>query len=167
MSGTSSKPTRTRPQPSASTGPSRRTSAGTTTSGTSSPQITDDAGELLWYDEVFYADGPPLDGPFQRALFGLVIDPDRADEYEALHANPWPDLMAAIETSGFRKYTGFRRGGHVVYYGEFYPDLTSVFGKMATYEVNARWGAAFEGIITTITDPDGNLITADEVFHQD
>ena len=130
-------------------------------------QITDDAGELLWYDEVFYADGPPLDGPFQRALFGLVIDPDRADEYEALHANPWPDLMAAIETSGFRKYTGFRRGGHVVYYGEFYPDLTSFFGKMAMYEVNARWGAAFEGIITTITDPDGNLITADEVFHQD
>ena len=130
-------------------------------------QITDDSGELLWYDEVFHSDGPPLDGPFQRALFGLVIDPERAAEYEALHADPWPDMMDAIEASGFRNYTGFRRGAHVVYYGEFYPDMATVFGKMATYEVNARWGAAFEGIITTITDAGGNLITAGEVFHQD
>ncbi len=130
-------------------------------------QITDDAGALLWYDEVFHSDGPPLDGAFQRALFGLVIDPERAADYEGLHANPWPDLMEAIQASGFRNYTGFRRGGHVVYYGEFHPDMGTVFGKMATYEVNARWGAAFEGIITTITDANGNLITADEVYHQD
>ena len=69
-------------------------------------QITDDAGELLWYDEVFHSDGPPLDGPFERALFGLVIDPERSDDYEALHANAWPDLIEAIEASGFRNYTG-------------------------------------------------------------
>ena len=91
-------------------------------------QITDDSGSLLWYDKVFESDGPPLDGPFERGLFGLVIDPERADDYEALHANPWPDLMEAIEASGFRKYQGFRRGAHVVYYGEFYPDMETVFG---------------------------------------
>jgi L-rhamnose mutarotase len=130
-------------------------------------QITDDAGELLWYDEVFHSDGPALDGPFERGLFGLVIDIERADEYEALHANAWPDMLAAIEASGFRNYTGFRRGAHVVYYGEFYPDMETVFTKMAAHEVNDRWGAAFEGIITTIIDKDGNLITADEIYHQD
>jgi len=130
-------------------------------------QITDDSGQLLWYDKVFESDGPPLDGPFERALFGLVIDPDRAADYEALHANPWPDLMAAIEESGFRRYQGFRRGAHVVYYGEFYPDMATVFGRMGQTEVNARWGVAFEGIITKITDADGNLLVADEVYHQD
>ena len=130
-------------------------------------QITDDSGGLLWYDKVFEADGPALDGPFERGLFGLVIDPERADEYEALHANPWPDLMAAIQDSGFRKYQGFRRGAHVVYYGEFYPDMTTVFARMAAHEVNDRWGVAFQGIITTITDADGNLLAADEVYHQD
>ncbi|MFP5343324.1 MAG: L-rhamnose mutarotase [Candidatus Limnocylindria bacterium] len=130
-------------------------------------QITDDSGSLLWYDKVFESDGPALDGPFERGLFGLVIDPDRAADYEALHADPWPDLMEAIEASGFRKYQGFRRGAHVVYYGEFYPDMTTVFGRMAEHEVNARWGRAFEGIITTITDAEGNLITADEIYHQD
>ena len=120
-------------------------------------QITDDAGELLWYDEVFHSDGPPLDGPFERALFGLVIDPERSDDYEALHANAWPDLIEAIEASGFRNYTGFRRGAHVVYYGEFYPDMATVFAKMGATEVNARWGEAFEGIIIKITDDAGNL----------
>ncbi|MBA3236552.1 MAG: L-rhamnose mutarotase [Chloroflexi bacterium] len=130
-------------------------------------QITDDSGELVWYDEVFHSDGPALDGPIERALFGLVIDPERADEYETLHANPWPDLMEAIEASGFRNYTGFRRGAHVVYYGEYYPDMATVFGRMAEHEVNARWGAAFEGIITRIADDDGNLFVADEIYHQD
>ncbi len=130
-------------------------------------QITDDSGELLWYDEVFHSDGPKLDGPFERALFGLVIDPDRAADYEALHAAPWPDLIEAIEASGFRNYTGFRRGAHVVYYGEYYPDMATVFGKMASYDVNTRWGVAFEGIITRITDADGKLFTADEIYHQD
>lgn len=130
-------------------------------------QITDDSGALLWYDKVFESDGPPLDGPFERGVFGLVIDPERADDYEALHANAWPDLMEAIEASGFRKYQGFRRGAHVVYYGEFYPDMKTVFARMAEYEVNARWGRAFEGIITTITDAEGNLLAANEIYHQD
>ena len=108
-------------------------------------QITDDSGNLLWYDKVFESDGAPLDGPYERGLFGLVIDPERADDYEALHANPWPDLMAAIEASGFRKYQGFRRGAHVVYYGEFYPDMKTVFARMAEHEVNARWGDRLRG----------------------
>ncbi len=130
-------------------------------------QITDGDGKLLWYDEVFHAGGEPLEGAFERALFGLVVDPERTADYDALHADPWPDMMAAIEASGFRDYTGFRRGAHVVYYGEYYPDVATVFARMAEHEVNARWGKAFEGIITTITDPDGKLFTADEVFHQD
>ena len=33
--------------------------------------------------------------------------------------------------------------------------MDTVFGKIAQTEVNTRWGQAFEGIITTITDGDG------------
>jgi L-rhamnose mutarotase len=54
-----------------------------------------------------------------------------------------------------------------VYYGEFYPDMETAFARIGQTEVNARWGSAFEGIITTITDESGGLITADEIFHQD
>ena len=75
--------------------------------------------------------------------------------------------QAAIEASGYRNYSGFRRGAHVVYYGDYYPDMATVLAKMGQTEVNGRWGTAFEGIITKITDAEGRLITADEVFHQD
>jgi L-rhamnose mutarotase len=130
-------------------------------------EITTPEGDLIWYDEVFHAGGDPLPGPMTRGLLSLVIDPDRAADYDAIHADPWPDMMAAIHDSGFRNYTGFRRGAHVVYYGEYYPDMATVFGRIGSTDVNARWGKAFEGIITTITDAEGDLVTADEVFHQD
>jgi L-rhamnose mutarotase len=131
-------------------------------------QITDDAGELIFYDEVFHTnEGPVLEDPMQRGLISLVIDPERAADYEALHAEPWPDLIEAIADSGYRNYSGFRRGANVVYYGEYHPDMATVVGKMSRHEVNARWGDAFKGIITTITQPDGSLITAHEIYHQD
>ena len=130
-------------------------------------QITDDSGNLLWYGEVFHTDGPKLDGPMTRGLLTLVVDPERVGDYDAQHANAWPDLLQAIEDSGFRNYSGFRRGGHVIYYGEYYPDMATAFGRIGQTDVNTRWGESLAGIITTITDPDGNLITADEVYHQD
>ncbi len=129
-------------------------------------RINEPDGSMLWYDEVFHSDSG-VDGEATRGLFGLVVAPDRIAEYEALHANPWPDMIAALDAAGFRNYTGFRRGNHVVYYGEFVPDLQTAMTRMDDFEVNARWGAAFEGIITTITDENGGFITAREVFHQD
>jgi L-rhamnose mutarotase len=130
-------------------------------------QITDCDGGLIWYREIFHAEGRPQAGPMQRGLLTLVVDPGRVDEYDARHADPWPDMMQAIDDAGFRNYTGFRRGSHVVYYGEYHPDMTTVFGRIGGTDVNRRWGESFAGIITTITDADGALITADEVFHQD
>jgi len=130
-------------------------------------EITAPDGGLIWYEEMFHAGGDPLPEGMQRVLFHITIDPERAADYDAIHADAWPDMMAAIHDAGFRNYTGFRRGGSVVYYGELYPDLPSVLASIGRTEVNARWGRAFEGIITTITDADGSLIRADEVFHQD
>lgn len=129
-------------------------------------ESADAQGEPLLYEEVFHTDGGGS-GPMRRGLIGLVVDPDRIADYEAMHAEPWPDLIDAIRDSGYQNYSGFRRGNHVVYYGEYHPDIDTVSAKMGTHEVNARWGKAFEGIITTITTEDGRLITADEVYHQD
>ncbi|MBX3028865.1 MAG: L-rhamnose mutarotase [Chloroflexi bacterium] len=127
---------------------------------------TDAAGEPLFYEELFHTDGGG-EGPMRRGFLGLVVNPARIDYYEDLHANPWPDLIEAIAASGYRNYSGFRRGNHVVYYGEYHPDIETVSARMGTHEVNTRWGQAFEGVITRITTDDGKLITADEVYHQD
>ena len=130
-------------------------------------EIADANGQMLRYEEIFHLDGPPLDGPMQRGLLTLVIDTDRATEYEARHAAPWPEMVEALRANGFRNYSGFRRGAHVVYYGEFYPEMATAFGRMGETNVNRRWGESFKGIITTITGPDGGLITAHEVYHND
>ncbi|MEZ4595748.1 MAG: L-rhamnose mutarotase [Chloroflexota bacterium] len=129
-------------------------------------EAADASGQPLFYEEVFHTDGGGS-GPMRRGFLGLVVDPDRIPEYEALHADPWPDMLEAIARSGYANYSGFRRGNHVVYYGEYHPDMDTVGARMAATEVNTRWGKAFEGIITTITTEDGRLITADEVYHQD
>jgi L-rhamnose mutarotase len=129
-------------------------------------ESTDANGQPLFYEEVFHTDGAG-EGPMSRAFITLVVEPSRIPYYDELHANPWPDMIQAIAASGYKDYSGFRRGNHVVYYGEYHPDLPTVTAKMGTYEVNARWGKAFEGVITTIVNEDGTLITADEVYHQD
>lgn len=129
-------------------------------------EISDPGGELLWYQEIFHANGGG-EGPSERGLLTLVVDPEQAAEYDRRHAQPWPEMMDAIDAAGIHNYTGFRRGPHVVYYGEFHPDMATAFGRIGETEVNRRWGESFAGIITTITTPDGDLITAREVFHQD
>ena len=129
-------------------------------------ESADAAGEPLFYEQLFHTDGGGS-GPMSRGLLTLVVNPDRIPYYEQLHAEPWPDLIEAIAASGYSNYSGFRRGNHVVYYGEYFPDIDTVSARMGETEVNTRWGQAFEGVITTITTPDGKLITADEVYHQD
>jgi L-rhamnose mutarotase len=123
-------------------------------------------GERQWYREIFHANGGG-DGPMQRGLLTLVVDPERVEEYDARHADPWPEMMEAIDQAGIHNYTGFRRGSHVVYYGEYHPDMETAFGRIGETEINRRWGESFTGIITTIVDEAGRLITAQEVFHQD
>lgn len=120
-----------------------------------------------FYREIFHSDGPALKGPFKRGMFVLVVHPDRIAEYDERHANPWPDMMQALADSGFRNYSGFRSGLLVAYYGEFYPDMRTATDTIGATDVNRRWGESFNGIITTITDEDGRLFTADEVFHVD
>ena len=123
-------------------------------------------GERMWFQEIFHANGGGA-GPFERGLFTLVVHPDRIAEYDERHAHPWPEMMRALDDSGFHNYTGFRRESHVVYYGEFYPDMARVVAAIGATDVNRRWNVSFEGIITTITDATGNLVTGREVFHVD
>ena len=128
--------------------------------------VVADPTRPIHYSEVFHTDaGPRLGPPMARGMLSLVIDPERAAVYDELHAHPWPDLIEALADAGFRSYSGFRRGAHVVYYGEFYPDMRTAFARMSRHEVDARWGRALDGVITAIRGQDGWLFTAKEVFH--
>jgi L-rhamnose mutarotase len=54
-----------------------------------------------------------------------------------------------------------------VAYAECHPDAETAFGKVGATEVNARWSAWFTDVIEELTDADGRLFTADEVWHLD
>lgn len=127
-------------------------------------EMTGADGRLITYDEVFHANGGGA-GTFERGMFALVVDPERIAEYDARHASPWPEMMAALDASGFHNYSGFRRGSHVVYVGEFFPDMATAVSAIGATDVNTRWSDSFAGIIVTITDEEGALITAREVLH--
>ena len=124
-------------------------------------------GGLIWYDEIFHTDAALPEGPWERGFFSLVIDPDHAELYDKLHAEPWPEMTEAIADAGYRDYTGFRRGAHVVYFGRYYPDFGTVIEKINATDVAARWGKALKDAITTIIDEDGLNYTALEIYHQD
>ncbi len=130
-------------------------------------EIEAPGGGLIWFDEIFHTDAPAPDGPSERGCFSLVIDPHQADRYDRLHAEPWPEMLTAIAEAGYRNYSGFRRGAHVVYVGDYYPDLRTVVDRINATAVAARWGEALAGVITTFTDADGHNFTATEIYHQD
>lgn len=103
----------------------------------------------------------------ERLCFTFDIYPGKEDEYKKRHDEIWPELVEAIQASGFRNYSLFRRDQQVVGYVECHPDIGSAFAKLSAYEANARWAAWFEDVIVKLVDDDGNLFLMDEVWHLD
>lgn len=103
----------------------------------------------------------------ERLCFTFTIRQGTEAEYKKRHDEIWPELVEAIQASGFRNYSLFRRGLQVIAYAECYPDVDTVFEALGKYEVNARWSEWFTDIIEQLTDADGNVLRADEVWHLD
>jgi L-rhamnose mutarotase len=76
-------------------------------------------------------------------------------------------MIEAIQKAGIRNYSLFRRGLQVTAYAECHPDAATAFGKIGASDVNARWAAWFEDVIEQLTDEQGELFRADEVWHLD
>jgi L-rhamnose mutarotase len=101
----------------------------------------------------------------ERVCFTFEIYPGTEDEYKRRHDEIWPELAEAIQESGFRNYSLFRRGTQIVGYCECHPDRATAFEKLGRYEASARWAKWFEEVIVALTDEDGNLFYLDEVWH--
>lgn len=103
----------------------------------------------------------------ERLCFTFTIRPGTEDEYERRHGEIWPELVEAITASGLRNYSLFRRGLQVIAYAECHPDVAGAFAELGGHEVNARWSEWFVSIIEEMTDEEGNVFRADEVWHLD
>lgn len=103
----------------------------------------------------------------ERYCFTFELKPGQEAEYQRRHDEIWPELVADLQAAGIRNYTLFRRGLQVIAYCECHPDAATAFGQMAHSDANARWSTWFEDVIERLSDEEGRLFTADEVWHLD
>jgi len=104
----------------------------------------------------------------QRIAFIINLKPD-ADpvEYKRRHDEIWPEMVEALKAAGISNYSLFRRDLQVTGYCECEPDAATAFANIGATDVNRRWAAWFEDTIEALTDEDGNLFQAHEVWHLD
>jgi len=103
----------------------------------------------------------------ERLCFTFTIRPGTEDEYKRRHDAIWPELVEAIQNAGFRNYSLFRRGLQVIAYAECHPDVATSFEKLGGSDANTRWSEWFTDIIEQLTDEDGNVLRADQLWHLD
>lgn len=103
----------------------------------------------------------------ERLLFVMTLREGQVEEYERRHEDVWPELLGDLYAAGWRNYSLFRRGLQVYGYAECHPDVATALEAMASSQANARWAAWFTDVIATLTDAEGNLLRAPQVWHMD
>jgi L-rhamnose mutarotase len=115
--------------------------------------------------------GPPTGRrPLRR--FGQLINvhPDAIDEYERLHAAPWPGVLEQIHRSNIRNYSIYREGTQLFAYFEYVgDDFEADMAAMAADPETQRWWALTDAMQEPLPDrePGTWWKTLREVFHTD
>lgn len=105
----------------------------------------------------------------QRICFVLHVKKDRIEEYKERHQRVWPEMLQALDDTGWQNYSLFLRDdGLLVGYLET-PDFGKALAKMAAKEVNDRWQREMREFFE---DPEGRpadrqMSPLAEVFHLD
>ena len=77
-----------------------------------------------------------------KVIFGQVgrLKKAKIQEYEELHANPWPQVLQTIHDCNLRNYSIFREGELVFAYFEYVgTDYEADMAKMAEDPVTQEW----------------------------
>ena len=104
--------------------------------------------------------------------FGQVIGvkPKRIDEYERLHAETWPGVLAAIRAANIRNYSIFRHGTQLFAYFEYVgDDFAADMAAMAADATVIEWWTLTDAMQDPLPDrePGSWWKTIPEVFHTD
>ncbi len=102
----------------------------------------------------------------RRVCFQLQLKPGHLEQYRAAHAAVWPDMLRALDETGWRNYSIFLRpDGLVIGYFET-DDLDANLAGMAATDVNARWQAAMAEHFEDLDVPaDQGMVQLTEVFN--
>lgn len=104
-----------------------------------------------------------------RYCFLLQVRPDLLDQYRERHADVWPEMLRALDATGWRRYSIFARpDGLIVGYVEA-DNLAEAQLAMADTDVNARWQADMSRYFVGLDGraPDEGLQLLKEIFNLD
>ena len=119
---------------------------------------------------------PQPRGPWARRgdlrRFGQLINvrPESIEEYERLHAAPWPGVLEQIRRSNIRNYSIFREGTQLFAYFEYVgDDFAADMAAMAADPETQRWWALTDAMQEPLPDrePGTWWKTLREIFHTD
>ena len=100
----------------------------------------------------------------------IRVKPDRIADYEALHAAPWPSVLAALARANIRNYSIFRHGTTLFAYYEYVgDDYDADMAVIADDAETRRWWALTEPMQEPeASRPPGSWwLDIPEVFHVD
>jgi L-rhamnose mutarotase len=104
--------------------------------------------------------------------FGQLIHvrAEAIDEYERLHAAPWPGVLGQIRRSNIRNYTIFREGIALFAYFEYVgEDFAADMAAMAADPETQRWWELTDAMQEPLPDRERGTWWKDllEIFHTD
>jgi len=78
----------------------------------------------------------------ERIGFRLKLKAHLLDEYVEHHKKVWPEMLAALSTTGWTNYSLFLDRDDASLFGYFEtPDLVAAQAGMAATEINEKWQA--------------------------
>jgi L-rhamnose mutarotase len=104
--------------------------------------------------------------------FGQVIQvkPEAIADYERLHADVWPGVLATIHACNMRNYSIFRHGTWLFAYFEYVGnDFAADMKKMAEDRTTQKWWSYTDPMQEPLPEraPGAWWTTMKEVFHTD
>jgi L-rhamnose mutarotase len=85
-----------------------------------------------------------IQSPYRSTMkrYGSVIKirPEKLEEYKALHANAWPEVLEQIEKSNIRNYSIYQKDEWLFSYFEYVgDDFEKDMAKMAEDPITQKW----------------------------
>lgn len=107
-----------------------------------------------------------LEAQRERVCFQLQVRPDRIQHYREAHAAVWPEMLEALEATGWHNYSLFLRpDGLLIGYFET-DDLQASLKGMNATGVNAKWQAAMADNFENLDVPaDQGFVRLPEIFN--
>lgn len=106
----------------------------------------------------------------QRFASVIKLRPEKEAEYRELHADVWPDVLAALKRAHVSNYSIFLRDGYLFGYMEYDgEDFDADMALVAQDEPTQRWWKVTDPCQEKLpTAAEGEWwVPAEEVFHLD